>query len=199
MDRPVTPGNISQMYPSVDVRIRESLPEDVYCFDTGKYHKLPAGHYVTVFDGQPANLTGENHPTSTDGIGYRIEGELEFTVYESVGNTLANFVDPKLRKHSNLELVASAYDLEPGSRFPIGTVVAVKEGATYKGVGPLPRGALFAIVSKAKTPLGQNLRMKDPVEKAVYDIAPVEKVSRLLKVRNSSNILVLHKHLQRKH
>ncbi|KAG6883832.1 hypothetical protein C0995_011468 [Termitomyces sp. Mi166 len=207
MNRPVTPEKTSQIYRdnticqltrSVDVRIKDSLPQRVYCFATGKDHELPAGCYVTVFDGQAANLTGEDHPLSTDGIGYRIESELEFTVYESVGKVLTNYVDPKLRKHSNFQLIASSREMKPGSEFPIGSVVALKEGGTYKGVGPVPRGALFAIVSEARTPLGQNLRMKDLIEKGVYSIVRVEKGSRLLKVRNSSNTLVMHKHLQRK-
>ncbi|KAG6887941.1 hypothetical protein C0995_011455 [Termitomyces sp. Mi166 len=96
---------------------------------------------------------GEDHPLSTDGIGYRIESELEFTVYDGVGKILSNNVDPKLRKHSNFELVVSRREVEPGFEFPIGSVVALKEGATYKGVGLVPRGTLFVIISKARTPL----------------------------------------------
>ncbi|KAG5723819.1 hypothetical protein E4T56_gene9888 [Termitomyces sp. T112] len=207
MDRPVTPERESEIFPNftmcqlkqpVDVRIKEQIPEaaGVFFHDIMKaHHILPAGHSVAVFDGQTVNLTGVNDPLSIDNVGYRVEGELEFSVYKATEESFSTFSDPKLRKHTNFRPVVPACD--PNLLFARGTIVELKESATYRGAGTLPRGKLFAIVSKAKTPRGQRIERKDLIEKAVYDIVAVQKVSRMFKVGNSSNMLVLHKHLQR--
>ncbi|KAH0587729.1 hypothetical protein H2248_006489 [Termitomyces sp. 'cryptogamus'] len=185
-----------QLKQPVDVRIAEQIRAGCFCHDTKKLHILPAGSSVTVFDGRAVNLTrGVNDPLSIDNVGYRVEGELEFTVYESIAEELSGVSDAKLCKHSNFRPVDPACN--PNILFVPHTIVALRESGTYKGVGTVPRGKLFAITSNAKTPRGQKIARQELIEKAVYNIVAVKKVSRMLKVRNFSNRLVLHKHLQR--
>ncbi|KAG6900349.1 hypothetical protein C0995_003854 [Termitomyces sp. Mi166 len=142
--RPVTQENKTEIYKTP--RWMGSL----YCPNIKDLHELPAGSRVTVFDAQTTNLTGVNETHSAANIAYRIKGILPLTVYEGKTEVLKgnNCQNEKLRKHSNLRPV-SAPDWDLSKPLPYKSIVALREGTTYKKK-VLPPGALFIILSKPK-------------------------------------------------
>ncbi|KAG6899312.1 hypothetical protein C0995_006349 [Termitomyces sp. Mi166 len=206
MNRPATPENKDEIYKDYTVCVlrqpatvkvkNTTLENRLHCPSISDPHELPAGHRVTVFNAEPISLTGGDETYGPANTAYRIEGMLGLTVYESVTGVLteSNCSNTKLRKHSNLRPV-SPPDCNLNDPFPDKTVVALREGTTFKGV-KLPRGELFLISSKAKTPRGQGFRSRDPIGEALYDVVQVKEKVLDFKVKNSSNLLVRHKDLE---
>ncbi|KAG6886409.1 hypothetical protein C0995_008104 [Termitomyces sp. Mi166 len=160
------------------------------------FHVLPAGHLITVFGAQKVNFTGVTDIQSSENTGYRIDGEIELTVYRSLEEPTPKLVQKKDRlQHSNLRPVAPP-DSKIDTAFPKRTIVALKRDTTYKGV-PLLKGELFAITSDPQTPLGQAFRSRNPIGGALYTVKHVKKETLTFKVKNSSDVLIMHNSLER--
>ncbi|KAG6871457.1 hypothetical protein C0995_004416 [Termitomyces sp. Mi166 len=162
------------------------------------FYVLPTGHLITVFGAQKINFTGVTDIQSHENTGYRIDGEIDLTVYRSLEESTSKSFKPKDRdrlQHSNLRPVAPP-DCKTNTALPHGTIVALKQDTTYKGV-PLPKGELFVIGSDPQTPLGQAFRSRNPIGGALYAVKRVKKEIHKFKVKNSSAVLVMHNSLER--
>ncbi|KAH0585959.1 hypothetical protein H2248_007245 [Termitomyces sp. 'cryptogamus'] len=206
MNRPVTPENKSEIYEdstickikrSVTVRIVDStLPRTVHCPGIrNPYYKLPVGSIVIVLGSRTLNFTGVDDPQSTANTAYRIEGEIEVTIYEEVDEPVPN---RKFRlSHSDLRLVEPAnFDCSEG--FSPGIIVALKQDIAYNKSRTLHKGQLFVTNSMPETPRGQPHRsLKAPIDQALYNVTSVRKNIRRLKVKNSADVLIMHHDLER--